>query len=47
MGRTFVVVLLTSVLAVMLFAFSYVLTTSWVHGNIRMPVASDRRIRHG
>ena len=46
-GANLVVVLLVGppVLAVMLFAFSYVLTTSWVHGNIRMPVGSDRRIR--
>ena len=33
------------VLAVMLFAFSYLLTTSWVHGNVRMPADWDRRIR--
>ena len=33
------------VLAVMLFVFSYLLTTSWVHGNLRMPAQWDRRIR--
>jgi len=33
------------VLAVMLFVFSYLLTTFWVHGNIRMPANLDRRIR--
>lgn len=33
------------VLAVMLFAFSYLLTTSWVHGNVQMPANWDRRAR--
>jgi sterol desaturase/sphingolipid hydroxylase (fatty acid hydroxylase superfamily) len=33
------------VLAVMLFVFSYLLTTFWVHGNVRMPANWDRRIR--
>lgn len=33
------------VLAVTLFALSYLLTTFWVHGNLRMPVDWDRRIR--
>lgn len=33
------------VLAVMLFAFSYLLTTSWVHGNVRMPARWDQRLR--
>jgi sterol desaturase/sphingolipid hydroxylase (fatty acid hydroxylase superfamily) len=33
------------VLAVMLFAFSYLLTTFWVHGNVRMPANLEWRIR--
>jgi sterol desaturase/sphingolipid hydroxylase (fatty acid hydroxylase superfamily) len=33
------------VLAVTLFSFSYVLTTAWVHGNIRMPGNWDRKLR--
>lgn len=33
------------VLAVALFAFGYVMTTAWVHGNIRMPDNWDQRIR--
>jgi sterol desaturase/sphingolipid hydroxylase (fatty acid hydroxylase superfamily) len=33
------------VLAVMLFHFSYALTTFWVHGNLRMPGDIDRRLR--
>ena len=31
--------------AVLVFAFTYVLTTYWVHGNIRMPVGWDRALR--
>ena len=32
-------------LAVLVFAFTYVLTTYWVHGNIRMPVGWDHALR--
>lgn len=42
-----VVILLVGppLLAVILFQFSYVLTTFWVHGNLRMPCHTDRYLR--
>lgn len=33
------------ILAAMLFALSYLLTTAWVHGNVRMPGDWDRYLR--
>ena len=46
-GANLVVILIVGppVLAVMLFVFSYLLTTFWVHGNVRMAANWDRRIR--
>jgi sterol desaturase/sphingolipid hydroxylase (fatty acid hydroxylase superfamily) len=46
-GANLAVILLVGppLLAVMLFALSYLLTTFWVHGNLRMPGNFDRLIR--
>jgi sterol desaturase/sphingolipid hydroxylase (fatty acid hydroxylase superfamily) len=46
-GANLVVVLLVGppLLAVLLFLFAYILTTFWVHGNIRMPYGWDRAMR--
>jgi sterol desaturase/sphingolipid hydroxylase (fatty acid hydroxylase superfamily) len=46
-GANLAVILLVGppLLAVMLFALSYLLTTFWVHGNLRMPGNCDRLIR--
>ena len=46
-GANLVIVLIVGppVLAVVLFFFSYLLTTFWVHGNVRMPAHWDRRMR--
>lgn len=46
-GANLLVVLLVGppVMAVMLFALSYALTTCWVHGNIRMPGNCDSILR--
>jgi len=41
----FAVVVGAPVAAVLTFVFAYVLTTCWVHGNIRIPTNWDRRIR--
>ena len=41
----FAVLVGAPVAAVLTFTFAYVLTTCWVHGNIRLPASWDRRIR--
>jgi sterol desaturase/sphingolipid hydroxylase (fatty acid hydroxylase superfamily) len=45
MNLAVIVLLGPPVLAVILFQFSYVLTTFWVHGNLCMPGESDRYLR--
>jgi sterol desaturase/sphingolipid hydroxylase (fatty acid hydroxylase superfamily) len=45
MNLTVILLLGPPVLAAILFQFSYVITTFWVHGNLRMPGETDRYLR--